>query len=623
MPSDVCPSVLAALRPPRVRNAADWADQEGYLPASDAHSGKFRCRPYQTEILKAMSIGSRMKASGGPIKEVVLLKSAQVGYTISLLHAISYTVLHRPTNIGFYFPTNDSMLAFASNQAARYFDSQPALKGKISSEVSSDGKSSATRKHFDNGTLRFLSAHKPADVATHSFGYVMIDEYDLVKDIKGEGSSFDLIKNRTQEFHDAIVVVGGTPRGDFMDSNTWKLYDESDKRRFMIRCPKCGKPQYLAIQQFVAGASDYNDSGFKCINEDCNYLMKEHEKPRLIKEGYWKTTSTEGIPGRAGFHISSLYSDSPNCSWPNLARQREAANYDKENLRVFINTRLGLPASQKDFGHVQPQDILDQVIKSSYETVYGTDALPNDISLITCGVDVQGNGTPKDRLEYSLYGFSRTRCYLLAHLALDGNVLEDEVWAALREVVTAIYTTDDKKKAIRPAIAFVDSGNGNTTMRVYRQCKKLGRTMFPIKGNITPGKAMVVKGFTPATKQPLFHIQTALVKDKIMAMLNDYTSGNPEAQMQFPVDLDPFVAAGLCSEHREVQPGGKVIYVHNKVDRNEPLDCAVYAIAAKEHHIGAYDHEQIWKVLDKKALVDKGTRKAVASSKGIDFGGFV
>lgn len=619
MANDVSPIVLNSLKPPRIKNAADWANKEAYLPPSDSHSGKFRCRPYQIEILKAMSIGSRMKASGASIKEVILCKSAQCGYTISLLHAIAYTVIHRPTNIGIYFPNNDATIAFASNQAAKYFDSQPSLQGLISSEISSDGKSSAVRKHFPNGTLRFLAANKPADVATHSFGYVLIDEYDLVKDVRGEGSAYELIKNRTQEFHDAIIIVGGTPRGSFNDSNTWDLYDNSDKRRYMIKCPKCGKPQYLAIQQFVIGQSDYNDSGFRCINDNCGYLMREYEKPNLVKHGYWKTTSTDGVPGRAGFHISSLYADSPNCSWPNLARQREDAGYDKEKLRVFINTRLGLPSSPTDFGQLKAEDILEQTPNSNYETIYGTEGIPNDISLITVGVDVQGMGkTP--RLEYTMLGFSRHHCYFLTHMAIDGNIMEEEVWNILATTITSTYTTFDKKKSIRPAITFVDSGDGNTTMRVYRQCKKY--KMYAIKGNVTQGKAMIVRSYAPSTKQPLFQIQTALVKDRIMSMLKDYVGGNPESEIKFPTDLDPFVAAGLCSEYRSSKPGGKTIYVHNKVDRNEPLDCMVYAFAAKENHIGSFDAERIWPALDKKALISH-QKISTHNRPEIDFGGFL
>lgn len=623
MANDVSPIVLNSLRPPRIRNAADWANKEAYLPPSDSHSGKFRCRPYQAEILKAMSIGSRMKASGSAIKEVILCKSAQCGYTISLLHAITYTVIHRPTNIGIYFPNNDATIAFASNQAAKYFDAQPSLQGLISSEVSSDGKSSAVRKHFPNGTLRFLAANKPSDVATHSFGYVLIDEYDLVSDVRGEGSAYELIKNRTQEFHDAVIVVGGTPRGSFLDSNTWDLYNNSDKRRYMIKCPKCGKPQYLSIKQFEIGQSDYNDSGFRCIADDCDYLMREHEKPKLVKNGYWKVTGDSGVPGRAGFHISSLYADSPNCSWPNLARQREDAGYDKEKLKVFINTRLGLPVSPTDFGKLKADDILDQIHSSNYATVFEPSQLPNEVSLITIGCDVQGPG--KDaRLEFSIYGWSRNQCYFLNHYNIPGNPLEEEVWDTFRETALINYSTIDKKKSLQPAIVFVDSGNGQHTLQVYRQCAKVPRVMFPIKGNATPGKALVVQGQAPGRAQPLFHIQTVAAKDLIMGMLKRYTAADPEAEIHFPNDLDPMVAAGLTSEYRQTKPGNppKVVYVHNRVNPNEPLDCFVYALAAKEQYVGAYDQNLIWPALEKRASTTTKPKPKRVKPKKQSYGGW-
>lgn len=595
-------SLTDSLRPPRIRNAADWANTFAYLPEGDAHEGKFRCRKYQEEILKAMSIGSRMNASGSPVREVVLLKSAQIGYTISLLHAATYTILHRPTNIGFYFPHRDSAVAFSSNQASKYWDAQPTLLGKISSEATSDGKSSAIRKHFDGGTLRFLSANKPSDLATHSFGFIVADEIDLIKDSMKEGSAVELITNRAREFSNSLIVWGGTPRGSYNESRTWSLYNASDKRRFHICCPKCGKPQYLSAKNFEIGQNDYNDSGFRCTNESCNHLIKESEKYSLLKEGFWKATATDGDPGRAGFHINAFYSDSPTCSWPNLARLREACGYDKEKLKVFINTYIGLPASPTDFGHLKAQDIIEELPNSDYATVFDPTQVPNDVSLITIGCDVQGPG--KDaRLEYSVYGWNRNHCYFLNHLSIDGDVLEGKVWDEFREAAMITYTTIDKKKVLKPALIFVDSGNGQTTLQVYRQCSKFSQVMVPVKGNNVPGKAMVVKGVTPSTRQPLVHIQTAVAKDRISGMLKQFVTGDPNKEIHFPHDLDTFVASGLTSEYRTIKPGNppKVLWIYNGVDRNEPLDCLVYSFAAKEYFIGGYDPDVVWPAIEKRA----------------------
>ena len=617
-------SFISSMRPPTIRNAADWADAHAYLSGGDANEGKFRCRTYQRDILRAMSIGSRMQANGAPIKEVVFLKSAQVGFSICILHAIAYTILHRPTNIGHYMPSRDSSEAWASNQATKYWSAQPALEGVISSESKSDGKSSALRKHFPGGTLRFLSSNKATDLASHSLGLILCDELDEFKDSKKEGSVLDLIRNRGREFANGIIVWGGTPRGTFQTSKTWNLYEDSNQMRFYIRCPKCGKLQYLALPQFEIGESDFNDSGFRCINQSCNYLIKDREKYELLKHGIWKPTNPEGIPGRAGFAINAFYSDAPTCSWPLLARMKADAGFDKPKLMSFLNTFAGLPTSPTDFGQLKAQDILDNTPNSPYSTVTGHSDLPNDICLLTAGVDVQGPG--KDaRLEFSLYGWSRTKCWFLTHMSLDGNIMESQVWSDMDSILNRPYTTADKKKRLKPALIFVDSGNGASAKTVYRECRRLGRIYAATKGHINPSKPITTRSNVPNTAQPLILIQTALTKDRIMMMLKSFVHGDPDAELHLPSDLDAYVAAGLTSEYRTTRPGNppKVSYTHNKVDRNEPLDCFSMAFAAKEFHTGQYAPDTIWPQLEKKAAIAPQTeRKTLNHRPNVDFGGF-
>ena len=620
-------SLLNSLRPPKVRNAAEWAEAFAYLPEGDANAGKYKNRPYQRELLRAMSLGSRLYANGEPIREIVLLKSAQVGYSLSLLNSLFYHVHYRPTTIGLYFPNSDSVKAYASNQVARYIAAQPCLEGIVTAEATSDGKSATNKKIFPGGVLRMLSASKGMDVATHTLQLVYGDEIDSWGVVKGEGDPMVLIANRTKEFSNSLMVWGSTPRGSFDESRVWGLYKDSDMRRFYLPCPRCGKFQYLAWRQFVIGESDYNDSGFRCVDESCNHLMKDQDKYDMLEQGVWKATNTNGVPGRAGYNIWAAYSDSPTVSWPRLARMREQCEGDREKTVSFYNTTLGLPVSSGDPNAVKADSILEHVADSPYLSVTGVTDVPNDVSLITCGVDIQSSSTT-GRLEYGLYGWSRHHCYFLAHAAIPGDFRENSVWDALDAITGATYTTQDGKKKLKVSVTFVDSGDGLTTHTVYYICQKR-ENYFPIKGNSHISNPLFKYSQTQNSNQFVYHLQTVIAKDKIQSMLRDFVGGKPDSEIVLPADLDPFVAYGYCSEIRKVNQGNppRAIYVHhNKAVKNEPLDCFVYALCAKEAFCSPYHPDRLWKTLERRAKGKYGSKegkKTVKQGKSVDFGGFL
>ena len=612
-------SYYECFRPARIKNAAQFVDKEVYFPQGDSHQGKATCRNYQIEPLKACSLGSRMHANGAPISEIVWLKSAQVGYTFSLLSSICYHVVHKPTKMALYFPSDTAAKQFAKNELTNFFAAQPCLEGLVDSKSTVDGKSRYDSKHFPGGSFRMLAANKSADLASSTYRLIYLDELDLFPTKVGkEGDPLRLIKDRAKEYSDALLVYGGTPRGDFNTSITWNLYHQSDMRRFYVPCPKCGKMQYLAYRQFEIGKSDYNFSGFRCVDDSCNHLILDSDKDRMIDNGEWRATNNgtkEGsivVPGRAGFAIWAAYSQTPTAAWPNLARQRDQAGYNSEKLRAFMNTTVGLPTTSGDLTGVKPENILDNpnIKASKYETIDGAEGIPNDVVLITVGVDIQSSKT-KGRLEYGLYGWSKKHCWFLNHAKIPGDFREQSVWDALDAVTSTKFLTEDRKRLIPVSRAFIDCSDGIANSTVLTRCRKHER-WAPIKGFSISGKPLVSYQKTQHTKQWMFQCNTVVAKDKIRDLLKEWCGGDPDSELKLPYDLDAEVAQGYCSEYRTTNQGSppRVIWVHNGSFPNECLDCFVYALAAKESLIGHTSPEVFWRRREKKVLINKKPTKA-------------
>ena len=617
-------SLLQDFLPPKHRDAASWADANSFLMEGAATTGRWKCRPPQREILKNLSVNGRGYASGAPIKMLCVLKSAQVGWSQMVLNSLAYHMVLHPCNCAIYLPTNDMAKQYGTNQFAKFIAVQPALEGIIDTEVSSTGASSSVRKRFAGGVFNIFSAAKPADLSQHTLKVVWGDEIDSYKETIGtEGDPVELIKARAKEHQDSLLTFGSTPRGDFQQSRIWKMYQQSDQRRYHVPCPSCGHMQYLAWPGFV-GANEgvpHKEAGFRCIK--CGTIMQEKDKHDMLRAGEWRPTKKkEGqirVPGMAGYHLWSALSETPSSSWPNLSRMREECGYDKQRLLSFMNTTIGMPSSAGRENDVKPSEILHATKDADYKTV--SDALydgpvktiPNEISLICVGVDQQGPGK-NARLEYSVFGFARgNHIYFLRHGIIKGDVTADIVWQDLLRATESVYVTHDGKRQMKPSLVLIDSANGVMTSNIYQECSKIPN-WWPLKGHSNPSKHLVTQGNSPIVgpiraAMPLFSVNTSLAKDIINGHIKALVSGDKEAKLHIPDDLDQYVAQCWCSEYRTVKQGlePKVMWLKRPAMPNEALDTFVYAMAAKAVEVDQYpDQTAYWDRMEGLVTVKEG-----------------
>ena len=153
----------------------------------------------------------------------------------------------------------------------------------------------------------------------------------------------------------------------------------------------------------------------------CGSFVEERHKFAMVSAGRWRATHPE-VLGHAGFKLNALVSLIANATWPQLAAQWLAAQGDPGALQVFVNTVLAEPWS--DGG-----GIIDDAALLSRAKPFGLEAIPREVLLITCGVDVQD-----DRLEATIVGWNKAgEIFVLEHRVFWGSPIRNIFGKSLKD----------------------------------------------------------------------------------------------------------------------------------------------------------------------------------------------
>ncbi len=280
--------------------------------------------------------------------------------------------------------------------------------------------------------------------------------------------------------------------------------------------------------------------------------------------------------GVRSFWLNSFVS--PWAGWETSILEYLEAGNSSTKLQVVFNTRFG--ELWEDRGDLTDEDSL-----LARREEYAAE-VPDGVLVITCGVDTQN-----DRLEYELLGhghFGET--WGLQKGVIWGRPDTDEPWQQLDSVIDKVYHFADGM-GLRVSMTFVDEG-GLFTQEVRQQCqKRLAKRVFCIKGIYGMSRPFTA----PPKKQKIvvrqrvvgycWQYQLGVDSGKMIIMDNLKVQSLGAKYCHFP-KRDDYGSAyfhGLLSErltydeNKRGHWGWEVISGH---ERNEPLDCRNYALAA-------------------------------------------
>jgi phage terminase large subunit GpA-like protein len=196
-------------------------------------------------------------------------------------------------------------------------------------------------------------------------------------------------------------------------------------------------------------------------------------------------------------------------------------------------------------------------------------------------------------VEVEIVGWMKNRqSQQIDYRVIMGDVDKDEVWKDVEGLLTTLWQrADNKKLGIR--MMAVDSGYA--TKKVYDFVNKFSITqVIPVKGKegldviFTPPRQVdITRMGKKIGTTKLYNIVVSILKSQLYGYLkqeiNKETGEIPEGYCFFP-KRDANYFKGMTAEELASttnKKGHRVYQWVKKFERNEPLDCRIYASAAK------------------------------------------
>lgn len=547
------------------------------------------------------------------------------------LNAIGYIIDQDPGPILYIHPNLEEAQKFSTQRFGPMVRDTKVLRRKVSSAKRGDARNTRLQKNFPGGLITMCGTQAPAALASAPMRYVICDERDRWARTTGkEGDPFKLAQARQTTFYNRKTIEVSTPtlKDDSPIADSFEL---GTKERWCVQCPHCG--EYFNVT--------YGQIHFETVNEEiggrkvvivqdnvqavcphCGCMSPEKQIRKQPHKWIAQAPEAKENKGIRSFWLNAF--SSPWVRWKDICQEVVDAKNDREKLKTVYNTKLG--ELWEDRGETEDEEYyLDNREDYGCFDNGSPIEIPNGPVILTMGVDTQDN-----RLEYEVIGHGHDgETWGIQKGMIMGLPSDSETWRKLDEVLWKDWRRFDGK-TMRIAFTCVDSG-GHYTKQVYQYCRsRKAFRVFAIKG--VGGES--VSFITPYTKQRigdsrlicrLYKIGVDAGKAKIMSSLQVKEPG--PGYCHFPkrqeagYDLRYF--NGLLSERLEQNPKtGKMHWVkligH---ERNEPLDCRNYGLAAFELlHKDTHEAEKELEGTETKEMAAAKTMKKASSRR--NKGGF-
>lgn len=574
-PSGVVRAVRAAqshLRPPPDMRPSEYAEQAVRIPAGNAIPGliRFDNAPYQREPLD-MTVNP-------DCRRVTLMWGAQVGKTMLALCAQAYRIEQNPTSQMMMQPSQGDLQTWLQTKFNPMVEANAGLQKLIAPPRGRKGVNNDRMKSYPGGFIMFAWSGSPKTMRGRSAPFIVADETDGY-DRVAEGHPVSLLVQRAASFgDDGFLLEISTPT---FKGASWieAGFEQGDQRRFYVVCPHCGHHQTLRWSQVkwgkhADGEADPDSAEYLCEAEDCGSLWSDAERWAAIRSAEtagagWKAAKT--WRGHASYHLNELYSTFRKLSHiVQSFLDKRAAN----DLRSFVNVSLA-ETWEEQGEQVKSGTLMERVER--YRA-----PVPGGGLVLTAGIDMQ-----QDRLEVEVVAWGLgEESWSVDYQVIWGDPLRPEVWQELDDYLSRTWLHQSGSQLPISGACLDTGGTKGMTTAAYDYAKgKTGRRLFAIKGAPGWGRPIVSAPSRKRTGRGQRRVDLFIVGTDEAKMIVNRRWGISEpgpGYCHFPADRDPEWFAQATAEKlvtRHLRGFGHREW-HKTRERNEALDCRVYAYAA-------------------------------------------
>lgn len=509
------------------------------------------------------------------VRKITVMGPTQLLKTELINNIVGYFMHQDPAPVIVMQPTGKMAEAWSKDRLDKMLRDTPALKSLVGERRSKEGDNTILHKSFPGGHITVVGSNSPSDLAMRPVRITLRDEVDKYPRSAGnEGDPSKLIQERSATFWNAldVGVCSPTVQGD---SAIEAEYELSDKRAFHGKCPFCKELEELRWEQ-VRWSEENPEQSAHYVCSKCDRPWVETDRLNAISKGEYVATAP--FAGHAGFKVNKIASP-----WEGLnvlvKKWLESQN-SPEKLKTFVNTQLA--ETWQERGEV-PE------FKRLYERreSWKLNQLQSGIVFLTAGADVQ-----KDRIEVEIVGWGRDKqSWSVDYRVIMGDTATEPPWLELDKIQNETWRTDSNQDLQLRMLA-VDSGY-NTT-HVYNWVKKKSADRVrAIKGSdhlqMTFGQPKDVDIARDGSKLKrackVWPVGVSVIKSEFYSWLKLDGAGDDGKYLpgfcHYPQFEEEFFKR-VCSEQLvEKKVNGRTVNRWVKIhERNEPLDCRIYARAA-------------------------------------------
>lgn len=571
------------LVPPADMKPSAFAEANIVIPVGNAVPGpiRFEAAAYQRGMIDVITEPG--------INRVTYMLGAQLGKTTIMQCISAYFTAHDARSQIWLMPSEGDMLTFRATKLEPMFEANPSIAERMAKPRDRNGKNNSRMISFIGGWMMFSWSGSAKTLRGRSAPVTIADEIDGMENAgteeKDEGDPVQLLMQRAASFSSSgqnLHIESSTPTVKGF-SRVESAHDAGDCRKFFIPCQHCGERQVLkwanvtwnGRQDSVEADAkfkehDVDSAAYVC--EHCGVAWTDGDRVAAVREGEWR--ATRPTLNHASFHLSELYSP--------FRKLRDIVQSYLDKIGVgsfntFVNVSLAETHEEKG-EKVDPDGLVSRA------EMYPAD-VPMGGLYITAGIDMQ-----KDRLEceFVAWGLGE-ESWSLGYHVLYGDPLGDDVWQDLTDLLETEFQ-HESGQLMRINCACLDTGGTNgMTQAAYEYLRgKTGRNLFGIKGVGGWGRPIVEKSQRKesgknARRVDLFLVGTDEAKLVVMRRFAVQKPGPnyahvPEGRHDLETWAEQVTAEKLRTKYTNGQPRRE--WVMKPGDRNEALDCRVYATAA-------------------------------------------